>query len=147
MTESQNNIRRSILALTFPPLFSGRPIMCNLAKHYALDFNILQASISPRREGKLVLELSGGEEEFQKGLSYLKEHGITVAKVSQQISRDEDSCIHCGICTALCPTQALSLDHASRQVVFDVEKCTACGACTRICPVHAMRVDVDDALW
>ena len=62
---------------------------------------------------------------------------------AQRISREEEVCIHCGLCTALCPTGALLVDSATRVIVFDTEECTACGLCTRVCPVHAMTLDVD----
>ena len=36
-----------------------QPIICQLVKRYDLVFNILKARIFPRREGVIVLELSG----------------------------------------------------------------------------------------
>lgn len=135
---------RKIIFLSFPPDVSGRPMMCNLARLFDLNFNILKANINPRQEGTMTMEITGLEEDFQKGINFLKENGIKVSSIAQRISRDEDSCINCGLCTAMCPTQALSLDMADRLVLFDVDKCSACGLCTRVCPVHAMKVDVDE---
>ena len=133
-----------IISLSFPPVVSGKPVICNLAKLFDLTFNILKARINPRQEGHMVLELSGKEEDYNKGVSYLQEHNIRITPVAQQISRDEESCLHCGVCTALCPTHALHLDPETRRVEFDCDKCTACGQCTRICPVHAMHVEVEE---
>ncbi len=133
-----------IISLSFPPVVSGKPVICNLAKLFDLTFNILKARINPRHEGHMVLELSGREEDYTQGITYLQEHDITVTPVAQQISRDEESCLHCGVCTALCPTNALHLDPQTRRVEFDCDKCTACGQCTRICPVHAMNVEVEE---
>ncbi|MDD4650341.1 MAG: NIL domain-containing protein [Desulfoplanes sp.] len=133
-----------IISLSFPPVVSGKPVICNLAKLFDLTFNILKARINPRQEGHLVLELSGQEEDYAKGISYLQEHNIRITPVAQQISRDEESCIHCGVCTALCPTHALHLDPETRRIAFDCDRCTACGQCTRICPVHAMHVEVEE---
>ncbi|MFW5722176.1 MAG: NIL domain-containing protein [Desulfohalobiaceae bacterium] len=147
MTEPMKKENRAIIALTFPPLVSGRPVMCDLAKRYDLAFNILKARITPRREGHMVVEISGPVQDYKDGVSFLKEHGIVVAKVSQQIWRDEESCLHCGLCTAMCATRALRLEPDTRRVTFDPECCSACGMCTRICPVHAMNVDVDESLW
>ncbi|MFW6324689.1 MAG: NIL domain-containing protein [Desulfovibrionales bacterium] len=135
---------KRIISLAFPPLISGDPVMCNLAKRYNLVFNILKARINPRQEGHMIVELSGKEEDYHEGISYLKDQGITITPVAQQISRDEEACIHCGICTALCVTKALHLDEATRIVVFDSEKCTGCGLCTQVCPVHAMNTLVDE---
>jgi ferredoxin len=133
-----------IISLSFPPVVSGKPVICNLAKRFDLTFNILKARINPRHEGHMVLELSGKEEDYNQGITYLQEHEIRVTPVAQQISRDEESCLHCGVCTALCPTGALHLDPETRRIEFDRDKCTACGQCTRICPVHAMHVEVED---
>ena len=133
-----------IISLSFPPVVSGKPVICNLARLFDLTFNILKARINPRQEGHLVLELSGKEEDYAKGITYLQEHNITITPVAQQISRDEESCLHCGVCTALCPTHALCLDPKTRRIEFDCDKCTACGQCTRICPVHAMHVEVEE---
>lgn len=143
MTE-EGKVFRKIIYLSFPPEASGRPVVCNLGLLFNLSFNILKADISPRHEGSLTLEITGREEDYGKGLSYLKENGVKITPASQKVSRDEDACMHCGLCTSLCRTKALSVDTKSRKVIFDVEKCSACGMCTRVCPVRAMVVDMDD---
>jgi len=143
MSEETNGFRK-IIYLSFPPEASGRPVVCNLALLYNLSFNILKADISPRHEGTLTLEITGKEENYRKGISYLKENGVKITPASQKIFRDEDLCMHCGLCTSLCRTKALSVDLESRKVVFDVDKCTACGMCTRVCPVRAMIVDMNE---
>lgn len=135
---------RKIVYLSFPPEVSGRPVVCNLTRLFDLSFNILKADISPRHEGTMTLEVSGMEEDFHKGIGYLKENGIRITPVAHKIFRNEESCIHCGVCTAMCPTDALSLDPGTRLVVFDVDKCSACGMCTRVCPVKAMTLDLKD---
>lgn len=135
---------RKIVYLTFPPTVSGRPVVCNLAKLFDLSFNILKADINPRQMGAMTLEITCMEDQFELGVSYLKEAGVRITPVAQKIFRDNDECIHCGACTALCPTDSLSLNLATREVEFEVEKCSACGLCTRVCPVKAMTVDLDE---
>jgi len=132
-----------IVSLRFPPESSGQPMMYNLAKLFDLTFNILQANINPRREGHMILELSGTLEHYRQGVTYLQEQGIKVTPVSHEISRNEDSCMHCGMCTALCPSKALHLNLETRLVDFDQEKCTACNMCVMVCPVRAMIMEVD----
>ena len=135
---------RKVVYLKFPADRSNRPIICNLTRLHDLTFNILQASILPRGEGRMTLELTGTESNYKKGVAYLKDQGIRVEHVAQKISRDEDSCVDCGLCTSLCRSQALCIDPETRKVVFDSEKCTACGMCTRICPVNAMNVQLEN---
>jgi len=142
--KEETNGFRKIVYLSFPPEVSGRPVVCNLALLFNLSFNILKADISPRHEGSLTLEITGREVDFTKGMSYLKENGVKITPASQKIFRDEETCMHCGLCTSLCPTKALCVDLDSRLVLFDVEKCSACGMCTRVCPVRAMIVDMNE---
>jgi L-aspartate semialdehyde sulfurtransferase ferredoxin len=135
---------RKIIYLTFPPEVSGRPVVCNLALLFNLSFNILKADISPRHEGSMTLELTGREVDFHKAVSYLKQNGVKITPASQKIFRDEEVCMHCGLCTSLCPTRSLSVDLDTRRVLFDIETCSACGICTRVCPVRAMIVDMNE---
>lgn len=136
-----------IVSLRFPPESSGQPMMYNLAKHFDLTFNILQAVINPRREGHMILELSGTQEHYRQGVTYLQEQGIKVTPVAHEISRNEESCMHCGMCTALCPSRALHLNLETRLVDFDRDKCTACNMCVTVCPVQAMIMEVDTNVW
>ena len=136
-----------IVSLRFPPESSGQPMMYNLAKLFDLTFSILQANINPRREGHMILELSGTLERYRQGVTYLQEQGIRVTPVAHEISRNEESCMHCGLCTALCPSKALHLNLTTRLVDFDQDKCTACNMCVTVCPVHAMVVEVDSSTW
>ncbi|MGX7948427.1 NIL domain-containing protein [Oleidesulfovibrio alaskensis] len=146
MNDTQKAYRKNI-HLTFPPQVSKEPVVCNLTRLFDLTFNILKAQIPPRKEGYLTLELVGSQENCGKAIAYLKEHEIAVSPVDQRISRDEDSCMHCGMCTAICPVDALHMDWVARTVTFDTERCTACGLCTKVCPVRAMHVEVENGPW
>ena len=101
---------RSNVHLTFPPAISGAPLVCNLTRLFDLDFNISTAQITPRQEGFLTLELSGSRDACDKGISYLREKGVLVSPVAQRIRHNEDKCMQCGMCTALCPSSALTVD-------------------------------------
>jgi ferredoxin len=136
-----------IVSLRFLPESSDQPMMYHLARHFDLTFNILQANINPRREGHMILELAGTREHYRQGVTYLEEQGIRVTPVANEIFRDEESCMHCGLCTALCPSKALHLNLETRMVDFDQEKCTACNRCVTVCPVHAMVMKVDTNTW
>jgi len=133
-----------IVYLVFPQDVVGKAIVCSLARKFDLEFNILKAQITPRQEGNMTLELSGDPGAFQLGLDFLRDQGLTVSPADQRIIRDEQSCMHCGVCTALCPTKALHLDLASREVIFESRKCSTCGLCTQVCPVAAMQVRIDN---
>ena len=120
-----------ILSLRFPKQIAHQPIAVNLVRKFELSFNILQATIYPRKEGLMVLELSGHRKNFQRGVRYLKGLGIRVESLAQDIKRDEEKCLHCGACTAVCPTGALFLSRPDMHVLFDKEKCSGCEWCVR----------------
>ena len=140
MDTQAEKTQKKVVYLTFPPETSGKPLVCDLARDFQLRFSILKAQITPRHEGQMTIEITGGAEAFERGVNYLKEHGVGVVPAAQRISRDEASCIHCGMCTALCPTKALHIDPDSRLVLFDAETCSTCGMCTKVCPVKAMEM-------
>lgn len=133
------NISRRIV-LHFPPRVTGQPVVFRLARDFNLKFNILKASISPGEEGLLVMELSGDQKSFDKGIRYLNEVGVKIQSLSQDVVRDEDRCTHCGACIAVCPTSAFSLEAKTRRVLFDHNKCVVCGLCVKACPPRAMRL-------
>lgn len=128
--------------LTFPPDISTEPLVCHLVRDYGLTFNILQARITPREEGHMTLKLMGEEDKIQSSISFLKQEGVKVTGIAQNIARIEDLCMHCGMCTALCAAGALAVAADSRLVTFDTTVCTACGLCARVCPVHCMVLQV-----
>ena len=129
-----------MLSLRFPAEVVNEPIVCNLVKKFDLDFNILKATIYPRKEGLVVMELSGHRKNFQKGIQYLKSLGMKVENIGQDIKRDEEKCYQCGACTAVCPTGALHIRRPEMDVVFDTDKCSGCELCVVACPARAMEV-------
>jgi len=128
------------VVLHFPRSLVDQPIMCRLAKDFDLEFNILKASVTPKEEGVLVVELSGAAEDYKKGTQYLAETGVEIQPLSQDIVRNETRCTHCGACVVLCPTGALATDLVTRRVDFDDTQCIACEICVPACPPRAMEV-------
>jgi len=116
-----------------------QPIACHLAKKYDLDFNILKARIFPRREGVMVLELSGTKENFDAGVRFMKEKGLRVEPLSKSVTQNTEKC---GACIAFCPTEALHMDPATSKIIFDPERCNGCEFCVTACPARAMSIDL-----
>ncbi len=127
------------IVLHFPPRVTGQPVVYRLAKDFNLSFNILKASVSPGEEGLLVMELTGDQEDYDKGIRYITEAGVEIQSLSQDVVRDEARCTHCGACVTICPTSAFSLEPKTRRVLFDNNKCVVCGLCVKACPPRAMR--------
>ena len=129
-----------ILILRFPDTEVHKPIVCYLAKDFDLTFNILNAAILPRKEGIMVLELSGTKKKFRAGIKYLESQNIHVQTAAQEIKRNKKKCTHCGACTAVCPTGALSINRPEMSVEFVQEKCSVCELCVPLCPTRAMNI-------
>ena len=122
--------------------FVEEPIIYELVKKHDLVFNILKARIFPRREGVIVLELTGTKENFDSGIRFLKEKGLKVESLSKSVSQNLDRCVHCGACTAFCPTGALYFDREAWQVHFAPERCNGCELCVTACSARAMEINL-----
>ncbi len=132
--------------LRFTKTTWNKPIVCKLASEYGLTFNIVKAFILPRQEGRMVIELIGKENNCRKGIEYLKSCGVHVDPIERGITRKEESCVHCGACTGLCPTRALFINRPEMLVEFDPSLCIACGWCTKACPTRAIQLEVNDTI-
>ncbi len=128
------------IVLRFPRRLVDRPIVSRLVRDFNLDFNILKASVTPEEEGLLILELSGKQNDYDKGIRYLTETGVKIQALSQDVTRNEERCTHCGACITICPTGAFVLEPLTRKVKFLGEKCLACEMCIKACPPRAMEL-------
>ncbi|TET16482.1 MAG: 4Fe-4S dicluster domain-containing protein [Dehalococcoidia bacterium] len=128
------------IVLHFPKRLVERAIVSRLVKEYNLDFNILKASVTPDEEGLMVLELTGKQADYDRGIRYLAETGVRIQSLSQDVTRNEERCTHCGACITICPTAAFELDFVTRRVNFHDEKCLACELCIKACPPRAMEL-------
>jgi NAD-dependent dihydropyrimidine dehydrogenase PreA subunit len=53
---------------------------------------------------------------------------------------DEQKCVGCGTCLAVCPHAVLSPNNG-RVRIEDRDACMECGACAQNCPTQALRVN------
>ena len=128
------------IVLKFPSKLVDEPIVYKLVKDFDLTFNILRARVTPKEEGELVIELKGQKQNYAEGIKYLKDLGVKIQPLSQDVTRDEEGCTHCGACITICPTAALYMEKDTMKVIFDPEKCIACELCVKGCPTRAMKV-------
>ncbi len=128
------------IVLRFPRRLVDRPIVSRLVKDFNLDFNILKASVTPDEEGLLIMEVTGSQENYDKGIRYLTKTGVRIQSLSRDVSRNEERCTHSGACITICPTKAFEVEQTTRRVKFYNEKCIACGLCIKACPPRAMEV-------
>lgn len=128
------------IVLHFPSRLVDQPIIYRLVKDYDLQFNILKASVTPKEEGLLIMELTGDEGSYDAGIRFLSEAGVEIQSLTQDIARVESRCTHCGACVTICPAGAFVVDPRSRRIDFVDAKCIACELCIKACPVRAMEV-------
>lgn len=128
------------LVLSYPPHLIEQPVTFELVRKYNLKINILRARISPREQGRLVLEVSGSKKDLEAGLKFLEEMKLEVKALAQDVQFHEERCIQCSACTSVCPTGALSVERPSMNVSFKREKCIACEGCIQVCPYHVMEI-------
>ncbi|MCF8009967.1 MAG: 4Fe-4S binding protein [Clostridiales bacterium] len=126
------------IVLRFDESMADKPVISYLVSDYNLIINILKANVSPQKEGTLVLDILG--EKYKEGLEYLKQQGVRVHALTEEIIRNEDKCINCGACTAICPSGALYIERPSMEVKFNSDECVVCHQCVKVCPYKAMEV-------
>jgi formate hydrogenlyase subunit 6/NADH:ubiquinone oxidoreductase subunit I len=126
------------VTLTFPKRSVQTPVTYRLAKDFNVAANIIRAQVAPNQVGKLVVELSGDIDQLDAAIDWMRSHDINVSFASREIVIDEDACVHCGLCTGICPTEALSLDPDSFRLTFTRSRCIVCEQCIPVCPVQAI---------
>ena len=128
------------IVLHFPKDLVGEPLMSRLVLKYSLECNILRASITPHQVGIMVLGLKGRNKDYREAIGYLKSLHVTVRPLSQEVTRDNDRCNHCGACVTICPTDALIRDPETQEIKFVKNACIGCELCIVACPMQAMKV-------
>jgi ferredoxin len=114
------------------------PLVSTLIKKFNVEINILNADISPTKTGKLVADVTGSDEDVESALNYIESQGIKYKVFNKKLIWSEESCVHCGACTAVCPSNALVMNQETWCLEFNKEKCLVCGLCIRACPLDVM---------
>jgi len=141
--EPKNGPESKKFILSFPVELADKPLTYHLVKDYDLVVNILQARINPREEetGRLVVELSGEEQNLRNGIEFLVEQGVHVESHTRDIVWNVEECVHCGACTGVCHPRALALNPETWTMTFDRSKCIVCGICVDACSVGAIEIE------
>lgn len=130
------------VTLTFPQRSIHMPITYRLAKDFNVAANIIRAQVAPNQVGKLVLELSGDIDELDAAVEWIRSQNIEVCLASREILIDENSCVDCGLCTGVCPTEALTLKPDTFRLNFIRARCIVCEQCIPACPVEAISTNL-----
>jgi L-aspartate semialdehyde sulfurtransferase ferredoxin len=133
-------VAKKRVVLTFPPEVVERPVVSLMVKEYDVITNILRAEIHEGEIGRMLVELEGEGKKIKAGLAHLKEVGVTVEDAIKDIELDEELCISCGACTAVCQPRALKVAAPDWELVLDKDRCILCGFCVDACPLQLIEV-------
>ncbi len=111
------------------PIFSEAIIETNV------KVNILLARLDDI-EGLIVLDVLGDSQDEKRLTSALKKKGLVINKIEGKLKKDIGSCIDCGLCVGVCPTDAITM--IDYKMDLNNEKCILCSACINTCPVRAL---------
>ncbi|MGB3403481.1 MAG: NIL domain-containing protein [Microcoleaceae cyanobacterium] len=130
------------VTLTFTQRSIQMPVTYRLAKEFNVAANIIRAQVAPNQVGKLVIELSGDIDQLEAAIDWMQSQDIEVSLASREILIDEMICVDCGLCTGICPTQALTLNPDTFYLTFSRSRCIVCEQCIPACPVQAISTNL-----
>ncbi|AFZ03660.1 NIL domain-containing protein [Calothrix sp. PCC 6303] len=130
------------VTLTFPKRAVQMPVTYRLAKEFNVAANIIRAQVAPNQIGKLVVELSGDIDQLDAAIEWMRSQQINVSLTMGEIVIDEDLCVHCGLCTGVCPTEALTLNSETYRLNFTRSRCIVCEQCIPTCPLQAISTNL-----
>lgn len=130
------------VTLTFPRTSVQVPITYRLAKDFNVASNIIRAQVAPNQVGTLVVELSGDIDQLEAAIDWMQSQNIKVSFERREILIDEEICVDCGLCTGVCPTEALTLDSETFYLTFTRSRCIVCEQCISACPVQAISTNL-----
>ena len=133
-------MQKKRVVFNYPPQVVEQPVISRLVKDFDLTVNILRARITPKEEGRLVLEIEGKRGALEAGINYIKELGVEIQSLAQDVKWHEDQCTHCTACISVCPPKALDVNRETMEVSFHRDKCIACEGCIPVCPYQAMEI-------
>lgn len=111
-----------------------------LVKDYDVITNILRAEVHEGEIGRMLVELEGQAKRLREGVQYLKDLGVQVEDAITDIELEEELCIACGACTAVCQPRALKVEAPEWELELDKDRCILCGFCVDACPLQLITV-------
>ena len=118
------------------------PVTYRLAKDFNVAANIIRAQVAPNQIGTLVVELAGDIDQLDAAIEWMRSQNINVSHALTEIVVDQDTCVDCGLCTGVCPTEALTLNPQTFRLTFTRSRCIVCEQCIPTCPVQAISTNL-----
>ena len=74
---------------------------------------------------------------------YPAERRQPFAGVRGSLRNDAATCILCGTCARICPSQCITVSRQEQRWQYDPSACVFCGVCSEACPVGSLRMLVE----
>jgi ferredoxin len=122
--------------LRYPEDMVDEPIVSQIILELKVPINIVTARVNSKG-GEVLAEV--GKDVLGKVVKAFRAKGVSVS-LPKLIEVDNEKCISCGACVALCPVEAITV-FEDLSVVFDKDKCvgSTCSACVDACPARAIK--------
>lgn len=130
------------VTITVPRTAIQIPLTYRLAKDFNIATNIIRAQVAPNQIGKLVVELQGDIDQIDAAIEWMRMRDLQVFSANGEIAIDTNSCVDCGLCTGVCPTQALIINPDTFKLDFRRSRCIVCEQCIPTCPVAAITTNL-----
>ena len=122
-----------LLLLKFDSKVVKQPIIAKTAIDTNTLINIIKASVGARR-GELIVEVE--DEKVKVVEERFRRYGVEVQKLDRAIVKDDEKCVHCGLCISICPVEVFKIE--DYRVVAETSRCIHCGVCVEVCPTKAL---------
>jgi Na+-translocating ferredoxin:NAD+ oxidoreductase RNF subunit RnfB len=122
--------------LKFSEKLVQQPIITQIILELKIPIIIITAHVDSKG-GEVLAEVPS--ESLDAVLKAFRKHGVTV-NLPKLIELDQEKCLNCGSCVALCPVEAITLAE-DLSVKFNKDKClgSTCSACVDACPARAIK--------
>ena len=88
------------------------------------------------------MELSGDIDQLDAAIDWMRSQHIAVSHNLGEIVIGDQLCVDCGLCTGVCPTEALSLNRETYKLTFTRSRCIVCEQCISSCPLQAISTNL-----
>jgi ferredoxin len=124
--------------LKFPQDIVENPILSETILETGVLMNILRAKVD-YNEGTVVVSITGDEEAQKRVVDLLKKKGVDVSRLKKSVVNEEEKCISCGACIAVCPAGAISFNK-NKEIEIERDRCHRCGVCVEACPRRSLSI-------
>jgi len=123
-----------LLRLRFDAKTSKKPVISLVTLETGALINILRANVGARK-GEMIVEVE--DDKLKEVESAFKKLGVEVVELGEGVVKDEEKCMHCGLCISICPVEVFRFNE-EKKVVAEAKHCIHCGVCVSVCPAKAL---------